>query len=287
MAKRNTEEKAAERNAMLAALESEFASAENTQAELIDPLMSAQTVDRGYSKGESIDVIGNIPNSVEMPQAEKIVIDLNQSQNNENLGNSESQNSEPKEKAIYQDMSDEDKKEQKVLSNNFADSIVDGYKFLTDMLRDGLKKTEAKYQFKAIQGKFNMKALDFHIDMGGGTSITYREFVEYWNQNLDDLMRLNPDVEKEMRDVLKRIAMKRGLGMSDEARLAALVIQDAAPKVIGLLDMSKVLKNVEQNVLRMVAKQSIPYETGETAEKIKQATTNTQTAEPQLKEDGE
>lgn len=266
MAKRKTaEERALERKELEAAisndvLNQEFKSVtledENIVAQ--DSLLSGNTIDRGYSSGQNIEVIGNLPNSVAVPTDEKIVVDLTgggggsmESEFDAASGGQPQDGSTPV--GVYQDHSEEDKKEQKILSNNFADTIIDGYKLLVDMLREGMKKTEEKYQFKAIQGKFNMKALDFQIDLGGGSYVTYREFTSFWNENLDTLMRLDPAVEKDMRDILKRIALKRGLGMSDETRLVMIFAQDTIPKVIGLLDMQKVIKNVEANVLKMVA----------------------------------
>lgn len=226
---------------------------------LSNPLFTAAVVERDYSGGkDNLDVIGHIPDSIPEPEIEKQVVNFNEienqtSENGEYNEFGASVNGSQEQKKVYNEqMGEEEKKEQRVMSNNFSDSIIDGYKLIIDLIKNNSKRTKEGYQWKAIQGKFDMRTLSASVDLGEGVLLPFGEFIESYNEQIEIIMQLDPTKEKEMRDLLKRIAVKRGLGMSDEMRLTLLVAEDVLTKSVTMYNLNKTLKNIESFLFKQV-----------------------------------
>ena len=108
---------------------------------------------------------------------------------------------------------------------------------------------------KEIQGKFDMRVLDFRVDVGGGNMVKYGDFVENYNEMVDSVMVLDKDKEKRMRTLSKRVCEKHGLGMSDEWTLGLLVGGDIIEKAGLLFQQHRMLSNVETYVTKMFQQQ--------------------------------
>lgn len=241
-------------------------STEPEDAELLnDPLFSSGVKERDYSSKKGFDIRGEVPDSTPEPEDVNPIIDLTtdslDNSDNETDGydsSSDSGNTNSNTDNAYDEpksfggggasdsYTEEPVANQKELSNNFADSIIDGYKLLIDLTKKGLKNTPEKYRQKAIEGKFDMRVLKSKVDVGG-QYVTFQEFVESYNESIEEILVLDPDSEKEMRDLLKRIAKKRGLGMSDEQRFFLLFGKDVVTKTVSLVSMHKTMRNVEKN----------------------------------------
>lgn len=242
--------------------------------EIIDPLLSAPIVEREYSGKNAFDVHGETPISVEEPEQGKIVVDADGSGTDE----------DDEEIPIPEDYDDEDEEEpqqtqqrqarpqpqyeepefeedgldaktKRQMASNVADTIVDGYKFLLTGGKNLAQRPREWYQMKAIQGKFDMRVLDFRVDVGGGNMVKYGDFVENYNEMVDNVMVLDKDKEKRMRTLSKRVCEKHGLGMSDEWTLGLLVGGDIIEKAGLLFQQHRMLSNVETYVTKMFQKQ--------------------------------
>lgn len=203
-----------------------------------DPLHQSDTVKRDYATGERISVMGgDVPYSVQDPTTDNVIeIDLSETEQKEDNNKISGDNTNPTDSS---------------LSVNFADSVVDGYVLLCNVVKEGVKRTPEGYRMRSIQGKFDMRALQYKIDLGEDT-VTFAEFTEFINDNIDEVMAVNPEVESEMRELLGRISNKRGLGMSDEQRLIFVVAQDIIPKTVGLIRLNKTIRNIEKNILKSI-----------------------------------
>jgi hypothetical protein len=219
-----------------------------------NPLLMAGTMERGYAEGEdNVDVIGNIPSSIPEPEEQRTVIDFTESHVNLDAEGNEindlqdgGQDKKPPltvGDGMHQDISDEEKKQQKIMTGNAADTAIDLYKGLISLGKSWGQRTPESYQAKAMQGKFDMRVLDEPIPHCDGA--TLNKFLPAYNSQIEEGMQLDPKTETEMRTVLKRIALKRGLGMSDEARFGMLMLQDAGSKISLLYSSNKMLKNIE------------------------------------------
>jgi len=81
--------------------------------------------------------------------------------------------------------------------------------------------------------------------------IKYGDFVENYNEMVDNVMVLDKDKEKRMRTLSKRVCEKHGMGMSDEWTLGLLFGGDIIEKAGLLLQQHRMLSNVETYVTKM------------------------------------
>ena len=242
--------------------------------EIIDPLLSAPIVEREYSGKNAFDVHGETPISVEEPEQGKIVVDADGSgtdEDDEEIPTPEDYDDEDEEEPQqaqqrqarqqpqYKEPEFEDDgldaKTKRQMASNVADTIVDGYKFLLTGGKSLAQRPRDWYQMKAIQGKFDMRVLDFRVDVGGGNMVKYGDFVENYNEMVDNVMVLDKDKEKRMRTLSKRVCEKHGLGMSDEWTLGLLVGGDIIEKAGLLFQQHRMLSNVETYVTKMFQQQ--------------------------------
>lgn len=223
-------------------------------AQMFDNPLFEPVIERDYSGVKNIEVQGIIPDSMPEPENDRITVDFNEAPS-PNFDEYEG-DTEPKQKAVFdEEMGGLDKKEQKILASNFSDTVVDGYKLLIQLCKDGFQKTKESYQAKAIQGKFNMGVMDMPVDVGAGSMIKFSDFISSYNEMITETMVLDPDKEKEMRELLKRISISRGIGMSDETRLTFMVIEDAGTKIFSLIAANKMIKNVETYIMKVYENQ--------------------------------
>ena len=241
--------------------------------EIIDPLLSAPIVEREYSGKNAFDVHGETPISVEEPEQGKIVVDTDGSGNDEDDEEiptpedyddeddeepQQTQQRQPRQPQYEEPEFEDDgldAKTKRQMASNVADTIVDGYKFLLTGGKNLAQRPREWYQMKAIQGKFDMRVLDFRVDVGGGNMVKYGDFVENYNEMVDNVMVLDKDKEKRMRTLSKRVCEKHGLGMSDEWTLGLLVGGDIIEKAGLLFQQHRMLSNVETYVTKMFQQQ--------------------------------
>ena len=242
--------------------------------EIIDPLLSAPIVEREYSGKNAFDVHGETPISVEEPEQGKIVVDADRSgiddeddgipmpEDYDNENEEESQQTQQRQarpQPQYEDPEFEDDgldaKTKRQMASNVADTIVDGYKFLLTGGKNLAQRPREWYQMNAIQGKFDMRVLDFRVDVGGANMVKYGDFVENYNEMVDNVMVLDKEKEKRMRTLSKRVCEKHGLGMSDEWSLGLLVGGDIIEKAGLLFQQHRMLSNVETYVTKMFQQQ--------------------------------
>lgn len=242
--------------------------------EIIDPLLSAPIVEREYSGKNAFDVQGETPISVEEPEQGKIVVDADGSgtddeyegipmpedyddEDEEEPQKTQQRKERPQPQYEEPELEDDglDAKTKRQMASNVADTIVDGYKFLLTGGKSMAKRPRESYQIKAIQGKFDMRVLDFRVDVGGGNMIKYGDFVENYNEMVDNVMVLDKEKEKRMRTLSKRVCEKHGFGMSDEWSLGLLVGGDIIEKAGLLFQQHRMLSNVEAYVTKMFQQQ--------------------------------
>lgn len=218
---------------------------------LSDPMFQAAVKERDYSSGK-MDIIGDAPFSTPEPDNISPVLDLTDIPLDSTL-DEKVQSSEDSKTKISDDSEDNySKSDQKEFAINASDTIVDIYKLAIDLALEGMTKTREKYQLKAIEGKFDMRVLQQKIDFGDGTNCTWEEFCHSYNEELKQIMVLDPEKEKELREILKRVSMSRGIVMSDEMRLIFVFGEDVINKLFRLIALNKTVKNIEKVMLRQV-----------------------------------
>ena len=252
----------------------------------IDPLLGSPVIQRDYSGKGAFEVNGQMIDSVEEPEQKKIMVNMDgtpteEDEESEEPEDFDGEREEPKRvrKTAERPVEEEyeipdgepslDSKTMAQMAGNMADFIVDGYKTLLSVGKAVGKRTREDCQMEAIQGKFDMRVLDFKVDVGNGDYIKYGDFLESYNEMTDAIMVLDKDKEKKMRELTKRVCKKHEVGMSDEWSLALLFGGDVVQKGVLIVKQRKMMKNVENYVSQLFKKQSVlEQQRAETARRV-------------------
>lgn len=228
-----------------------------------DPLFDNAIVHRDYSSdGGGIQVVGEIPDRIPEPETTQRVVDFN---NNTPIDDyqSDAQGQQYSDDGQYSGSEqgftqepEKDKKQINIETKNLADSLVDMLKFGYQQLREYAKKSEDKLQFKAARGKFNIAVLDSVVDLGGGCQVRMRDFLDNYNNEIERAIQLDPEREAEMRQLIRRIAQVRGMGMSDELRLGIMLGQEVIEKGGMLYALSGTMNDILKNQERLLSEQA-------------------------------
>lgn len=225
-----------------------------------NPLLSAGIKEREYSSTNDIKIEGDIPYQIPEPEQNRLTVDFNTTSENTYSSDDGDNSNDNENNGVFDTrFAEKDKKEQSILAGNFSSSIVDIYVGAWNMINNACTYSIEELQYKAALGKFNIKILSTDVDLGG-EKVPVQDFLKVYNESVSECCTLEEDVEKEMRLLVKRISVKRGLGLSDEGRLGLLVGQDLIKKIPMLIkissDMRQILKNQEKKLTEAKFKSS-------------------------------
>lgn len=112
-------------------------------------------------------------------------------------------------------------------------------------------------------GKLN---LNMSLPLGkGGSTITVGEFIQSYNEQINENIKVSERFKTEITPPLVRIAIKRGWGLSDEMTVLALVAEDLGTKVGLLFGLNKSANMILELSYNQMKAQNTPK-----AEPIKQ-----------------
>ncbi len=251
-----------------------------------NPLFDGTPIEREYSNSSSIKIEGSVPvDGVPVPEEKPLTVNFDTPVNpqydsdgdeptqppNNNGGSPNSatnptypnsdEGNKPNNNGMFDpEFAEKDKKVQNFEAGNLADGLVDMLKQLYAGISTICKKDIDRLQFKAAMGKFNMAVLNAKIDLGSAV-VPMKEFIEYYNSQVETTMVLSPEREEQLRILLKRIAKKRGLGLSDEGMLIWILIQEfleKVPTMWGLSSMMNAILKNQENILINQGKKEKP-----------------------------
>jgi len=145
-----------------------------------------------------------------------------------------------------------------------AETVVDMFLDVYGMLNAGGAKL-AKIGDKQKRKISEKVPLDYNLQLSSTQSITLHQLIEKTNSDIDTVCTVDEKFKSKVKPPLVRIAVKKGLGLTDEQQVAYLFIKDIGEKTAVLYSLRSVIGNLvtqieEQNILMRsgAAPQSTP-----------------------------
>lgn len=155
---------------------------------------------------------------------------------------------------INPEMRDMPKKDKQLAASHVSTMIMQGYEWMHDVANKGMVFSEKKLNKLAREGEIDF-SIQIPYDYTTNDTIAAGEFINEFNEQQKDTLKVSPKFKEEVTPVLERVLSKRGIGMTDEQFLIYLFGKDIALKGVMFMsarsqmsDMLKMLKEMtEQN----------------------------------------
>lgn len=255
---------------------------------VIDPLIESEPIVKDYS---TPDVIGDIENAPEIPEdiIERPTVDLTKdntatieneqsfkakpvAKDGENTffggskdsDNAQSQYSSPppssskekKESTMGNpDLDEYSKKVQKEASKHLAETVVDGYEMVHELVKGYLLKTDEKLIKQALKGKIELDAIDSEIQIGGKV-YQIRRLLHDYNMNIEQVLSVSPEFRQQVLPLLQEEFARRNMGLTPMQRILALVIKDLQPKIVQVTQLVGTMNNVLKQQSAIIKQQA-------------------------------
>lgn len=168
-----------------------------------------------------------------------------QAPNGQNLSNEIPNNDQGNFNEGYSQLDD---KEKRIGSEMLVDSILDGYEKLHDVGNYLIQVKEEKLMEMSSQGKID---LGFKIPLGNDEGITVKEFVDNYNIQASQALKLDPNFRKDVRGPMVREFMKRNIGMTDMQYIAVKFGMDIVAKVGIVVNMRNTINNALESISKL------------------------------------
>lgn len=135
----------------------------------------------------------------------------------------------PKKEPFNNDFKDLSKKDTENAAEHSAKMLLQGYEWLHGIANKTIQISEKKLTRLQVDGEINLNAMimyDFGKEMRAG------DFFIQYNEQVSTMFTVSDEFKEEFVPLCTKVLAKRGIGMSDEQRLAFLVGQDIATKAI-------------------------------------------------------
>jgi len=132
------------------------------------------------------------------------------------------------------------KAEQKRGAEQFADMALGLYQWVHEMAKDGLTLDKETLERKALKNKFDTRALQVRLpksqpdENGHVETMTLQEFLDDYNNNIDDALTIDDEWIAEVKPVLVRILTKNGWALTDEQFILYKIGEDLVKKTATL-----------------------------------------------------
>lgn len=127
-------------------------------------------------------------------------------------------------------------KEKKRGAEAMATTFIQGYSLLCKQGAKWVMIKQSKVTKLIREGKINPDILYY---APGNVQATAPQIIEAYNNEMLEIMEVSEDFVEQVRPLLVRIFLKRGIGMSDEAQLMWIVGQDVFMKGTMLFSIKK------------------------------------------------
>lgn len=187
--------------------------------------------DREYAKPQ-----GEFDDSTPIPEPTFAppTIDINENPGGE--GDPAAQNSE--EVTPGEEAPQEDEVAKQEAAEMLADQTIYAYTRLHDLGKWYGKVSEKSLKKRYEKGELSPN-ISFPVDPEGRDIVTLAEFVEGYNEEVDEAMNVSPDFVSAVRPPLVRVYKKHGWGMKDEHVLALRFVEDFGTKTAVLIGLKK------------------------------------------------
>jgi hypothetical protein len=159
----------------------------------------------------------------------------------------------PKKEPFNKEFSNLSKKETDMSAEHSAKMALKGYEWLHTMANKYIQISEKKLTRLQADGEINLNAM---IQYDYGKEMRAGDFFMQYNQQVSQIFVVSEEFKEEFVPLLTKVLAKRGIGMTDEQRLAFLVGQDIATKAVLGFQIKKgqkdMIESIKQNTAAMV-----------------------------------
>jgi hypothetical protein len=232
----------------------------------IDPLNESKTIQRDHSTFQP-NIVGNVAD-VEELHLEAPVIDFNKQESieeeqpiEEERHEQEPEHKGPERGEIRNPAMDDLSPKQKAASAEYlAEQAIIGYETLNNFGKDFVKFDEDKQQLKAIKGEFDFAVLDLRIPISETTNqtISVKEYLDTINGQADQIFVVTEEFKSKVRPLLIEIFKKHGWGLTPEQQLIAYALEDAGPKIAGIIAIKSSLNQLISISMQILENQNKP-----------------------------
>jgi hypothetical protein len=211
----------------------------NIPNESYDPLTSEPVAEKSYAKPladmGSMDTAKDIPEPILNPPK----IDINATPPKPPLSAS------PANPA----MNDLPPQEKELAAESMAKMAIMGYEKLHSLGRWYIKVSDEQKNEWHASGKIPLYT---PIDFGDGRKITWGQFLNQFNKDIDSEFTVSNEFKKQVEPILVRIFLKYGWGLTDEQLLMVIVGEDLITKVAILRGMKAQLNSMVELMMKAV-----------------------------------
>jgi len=246
-----------------------------------------EAVDEKSYTGANIEVKGELPSEIPEPELQKTIIEFDDKGrliDNENDESEQQETPPPSDDSfdfkqpdeqptattdVVNEPPQEEKKSLKTMfstdgepdgekkSRQLVKIIVKGYKWLFEQGYNFLELSDEKIKKQALNGKIEYEVLfvEMPLNESGTQTVTIYEFIEDYNKNLKTATTVDAEFLEEVEEVLTRIFVARGIGMSDEVYLAILVGSDMANRAVSIFSLKYSVSSIMKYATTMIREQ--------------------------------
>jgi hypothetical protein len=130
-------------------------------------------------------------------------------------------------------------------SEELAEMIVDAYVTIkSDVIYLAFDINEDKLMKRSLKGKFNMNFMYVKIPLEQGNSITYKEYIAQYNNDLKEALSTPKTTQKKLRELLAKVLEKRGMKITPEQSLIYHISKDVLMTTGKLIQISSINKSI-------------------------------------------
>lgn len=175
--------------------------------------------EKAYTKANVRLSEADMMNDIPEPKFQPPPIDLSEKKATE-------QPKKPPIEPLNQEMKDMPKKEQEKSAEHISKIILDAYEMLKNLANKSLLFDERKLRKLSVDGEIDF-SIPIPYDHTGRVMPAY-EFINEYNSQQKDLLKVTPEFRAEVMPVLTRVLQKRGVGFTDDQMLWYLFGKDAS-----------------------------------------------------------
>lgn len=199
--------------------------------------LAEKVKERPYTKPNLLVDTNNPFEPIPEPLLQKPVISLSSELKKEDKPIGDEKKEEPKlVNEQMKDMSEEEKKRS-------AETVVDMFLDVYGMVNTGVGKI-ATISDKEKNKIAQKVPIDFPLQLSPTQTITLNQLIDKTNADITDVCKVTEEFNKKVKPPLVRIAIKRGLGLTDEQQVAYLFIKDLGEKTAVLYSLRSVINGL-------------------------------------------
>ena len=205
-----------------------------------NPLMESAPIEKAYHKANI--AAEDIPEII--PDFEKVMPIAEVNQATENI---EQPHVKSTQESFNQPMNELPKKEKRIAAELMATGAIDSYSFVLQNLVSPLGKFDKRKVEKLIvEGQIDSNLV---VETGEGV-LPLNNFIDGFNNNIDNIVRVDEDFKEKIKGPLTNIFEKRGIGFTDEQYVGLEVIKDFGLKMVVLFQMKSDIKTMTENFVQ-------------------------------------